>query len=164
MSSASGSLDVRGDKCPIEYHLSLNAQKSGQQNVAIVFSVTYTVKDDAYRKLNDVDDATISLTFNIIASQTSGTIDAQMNVRVHSQKYGDITEAARGSGNVGTEGGSVDLTVTDTYPGFQIQREIRAEKGAAGDETYDYTVNGNTVSKDEFFSYGAVAVSNAPSN
>jgi hypothetical protein len=164
MDGMSGTLSVNGDQCPIDFELNLSTQKSGEQNVAIVFGVSYTVKDDTYRKLNDVDSLSISLNFKITASDTSGDISGSMSLKTHSQKYGDISEIANLTGQVGTEGGSATLTDTVTFPGFDIQRTLQATKSASGDESYDYSVNGNSDTKDDFYSYGDVLIASGPAS
>jgi hypothetical protein len=158
MSGLSGALVVNGSGCPVSFSLRLASSMISGSSISISFLMEYSVSDEAYRRLNDVDSISMALRFDVSGNDSNATIVATIDGKVHSQQFGNVTETARGNGSADRNGGRFQMNVVDTFPGFAIARGTGFTVDRSGRKTFTYAVNGNAVTQAEFDSYGKVAV------
>ncbi len=105
---------TEANPCPVTINGSFNfSELEGGQKVAAGGSFNYSVSDDSYRKLNDVDSFSMnfSLEGNVQESDKSAT--ATLSSKIHSQSRGDITldGTLKASGNSAAVVSEMQLTL-----------------------------------------------------
>lgn len=148
----SGTLEVSGSKCPVSFSMSVSSNVNAGSSAAVSFSIAYSVKDETYRAMNDVDSVTLSFDLSASAGSDSVSINANIDGTTHSQKYGDVKLSGKGTGGGSRDGGSFEFNIKESFPDFTVDFGIKVEGGSGGSST-SYSVNGNDVSKEEFESY-----------
>ncbi|HUP56688.1 MAG TPA: hypothetical protein VM598_04490 [Bdellovibrionota bacterium] len=158
-SEAEGALRLTGDDCPVSFNLTVLLDGDRRSSMSITVSASYAVKDEEFRKLNDVDSIILHFSFAARATSNGGTLEASVDTRIHSQKHGDLVETGRGSGKVEGDGrefarGEFEMEITDSFAGFAVDRKARIEQSGKGKPVETYSINGNEVSKEEFKRFG----------
>jgi hypothetical protein len=161
-SNVNGTISVSGDKCPVTFSMNVQTDMSGGTGGSMSFTVSYSVKDDDYRKLNDVDSMNLKVSMSANAGGDSASINVSIDGSVHSQKYGDVKLSGGGSGNFSANrdsdgqahpSGSLEFKFTEAFSDFSVEFGVKADAGDSGQMQVSYQINGNDVSKDEFASY-----------
>jgi hypothetical protein len=158
-SESEGALRLTGDECPVTFNLTVLLSGDRRSSMSLTVSANYAVKDEEYRRLNDVDSISLSFGFSATSTGSGGTIEANIDSRIHSQKHGDLVETGRGTGKVEGDGsgsarGEFTLEVSDSFAGFTVDRTVKIEQSSGGKPVETYSINGNEVSKEEFQRYG----------
>lgn len=108
MGNIDGSMSITGEKCPISLGLTVKlTSSSDKKSMNAQVTANYVVKNEDYKKLNDVDAFNFALQMSFKQSgQNSGSVNFNMDSKVHSQKMGDISVV-----------GSLNLTVSEKSGG-----------------------------------------------
>jgi hypothetical protein len=164
--SASGfsyRLDVTGSACPMDLEYAISFENS-------LFEIKWTqdthfkITDPDLAKLNDIDsfslqggmDAspTVDTTASVPAFQMKGTL--AMNGTAHSQKYGGIKVTVDGTVNAEQsqtdQSSHSEVRLTLAYSDFSAEfKETVDSDGKSA--TKNYTLNGESLTEDQFQSY-----------
>jgi len=140
-------LTAKGDQCPIDLNFSFHF-KASQTDVSGGFQMKYLVKDEEFKKLNDVTAADINFQLAGSVSQQGFEVKAGGEGRITSTKHGEVNVELEvdGSGSQQAMQGYVRLSYE--FPEFTANLEIEADG-----EKVVYTINGEEISKKEWMEY-----------
>jgi hypothetical protein len=132
-------LSAHGDTCPVEMKLAATIE-----NTLASMELSYAVKDEEFKKLNDV----IGFTFKggISGSQTSATIDGSGVIL--SQKYKEIPIRVSGSGSGSQSASDSSFTISVTFPEFtvELKHQVRVDSSGLKSTTF---LNGEEITQQQ---------------
>jgi hypothetical protein len=137
------SLKVSGDTCPMSLSFDFTMQ-GGQSSLTGKLTGQYQITDADLVAANDVNQASIDGSFSLSGDRSGGSIDANVKGSLVSQKHGNVTFTLTASGS----GKSGDIVLDVVFPDFEAKLEQKID---GPDSTY--SINGETVTEQEFYSY-----------
>ncbi len=154
-------LQASGSACPIYMDYKLNMSQTATASMSHM-KVDYSVLDDAYRSLNDVDKVNLDFRFDSVTNNTSsgaftvkGTGGGQGVI--HSQKLGNIRllydATISGSGTISAYSISGLETLSIIYAdGVKIELKDEFSQTHNGNSSH-LTMNGHAISEEEVSQY-----------
>lgn len=147
-------MSITGESCPVVMNLSVKTEsdidafgKSG--TLSVEFNMDYTVKDDEYKKLNDIIAAKMSGSGTISATQDSidGTVSVDGNLT--SQEHGDLEFYYEFSISGNQKANEIVSVVGVKYTDFTGELKLVVTKTESGTEKAHF-LNGKEINAEEF--------------
>jgi hypothetical protein len=152
-------LKIDGKQCPIVMSSSIlidgEETSAGSGEATIKVTANYSVVDDSFRKLNDVDSLKFNFEAKVSESEKSMKVSMKFDGSVNSQSQGSVSIAGDGkfSGNQEKVDGNLNLEFK--FKDFAAELNMKMVEGKDGeDPTIEYTLNGEKMTEEqvqEFF-------------
>ncbi|MGE0616950.1 MAG: hypothetical protein AB7P04_15065, partial [Bacteriovoracia bacterium] len=137
-----------GKSCPVsmDWALDINGKANGDGGSAdIAFRCNYSVKDEEFRKLNDVDSIALSGTGKAEGKGDSAKMNLEAKGTIHSQTKGNLNVELKVNASQNGNSVEVENIVSLKYPDFTAELKTKTN----GKET-EYFVNDEKVTEQEF--------------
>ena len=151
-------MDIAGEHCPFSFHLAVNGT-TNKKSMDLKFEIAYSVKDDAFRKLSDIDSIALSGSLVGTGSRKNGSFKLDLDGKVHSQTEKDLgvylkadiaaTEASATS-QANAKG---EVAFGIRYSAFTAELKIKGEVANGSPTQVHYLVNEQDVTATEFQTY-----------
>lgn len=146
-------VSLTGNNCPIATHVMMKSwQSNDQHSFGLDIDLTYSAKDAEFAKLNDVTGFAINGTFKISVGSESAKGDGNMKSTIKSTKYGEVTADLNFDFNATREEQVTNYVAVYHMKDFTADLRV-TETTKKNEHVYSYTVNGQEVTKEEFYSY-----------
>lgn len=146
-------VSLSGNSCPVSTHVMMKSwMASDRHSFGLDVAVQYATKDAEFAKMNDVTEFNLAGNFKVNIASTTAKGDGTIKGNIKSTKYGDVDVNLAYDLNATTEKEDVSYTATYRFKDFAAELKVNQTR-QGNEERYTYTVNKNTVTKEEFLSY-----------
>lgn len=144
---------LNGNQCPIAARVAMKGWiTSDNSGAGFDLDLEYLAKDAEFAKLNDVTGFKLGGRFTVTAGNGSAKGEGTMKGTITSTKYGPVGVNLTFDGNATQDGREVTYAAVYSFKDYNAELKV-TEKREGNKAHYTYMVNGQTVSKDEFYSY-----------